>query len=510
MPDRIETKPIDLAGGLITSMGALEQAINAPGSAVRMVNFEPTLEGGYRRIRGFAKYSAEEVPGDGPILGVAVFGNGVLACRGADVYYGLGTTWTKINGDTAHTNADIYRFARYNFSGVEKIAFCDGQNRPATFDGTTYTSLSDAPQGAEMIAAFARRLWFSQDNILTFSAVTKDDDYTAASGAGVINVGDRITGLRPWRDQLIVFCQNRILRITGDSADNFSVRPVTDNMGCVHTDTIVEVGGDVVFWGPDGLRTLSGTDRIGDFNLSSISRVISRVAAELESDFPRLVAVPIRGSGQVRIFGYHPTFDPGAAKGIVGTLRLGSDDTLVQSQEGAGWEWGELLGMSVRVADSFYSDTGTEIIVFGNGSGYVFRMDVGTSFDGLPIHAVYQTPHLIFDDPNVRKVFRRLRVYLRATSAYDMRVALRLDNERPDVLQPGDDRLTSTEDGSALYDDPHTLYDVAVYGGEPVPYFDVPLVGSGFAGSFQFVSYTISTPFVLTSISVDVTHTSRK
>ena len=37
----------------------------------------------------------------------------------------------------------------------------------------------------------------------------------------------------------------------------------TENIGCVDGNTIQEIGGDLVFLAPDGLRTVAGTARIG-------------------------------------------------------------------------------------------------------------------------------------------------------------------------------------------------------------------------------------------------------
>ena len=52
------------------------------------------------------------------------------------------------------------------------------------------------------------------------------------------------------------------------------LKSVTKNIGCVDGNTIQEIGGDLIFLAPDGLRTIAGTARIGDVELSSISRKI--------------------------------------------------------------------------------------------------------------------------------------------------------------------------------------------------------------------------------------------
>ena len=56
-----------------------------PGEALELENFEPDIEGGYRRINGFRKYVNQQVPQTSDsgekILMVANFADKVLAAR---------------------------------------------------------------------------------------------------------------------------------------------------------------------------------------------------------------------------------------------------------------------------------------------------------------------------------------------------------------------------------------------------------------------------------------------
>src|SRR6056300_100012 len=85
MPDNIRSFPAPCQGGLINNMDYLTQGAQVPGSAIRMINYEPALEGGYRRISGYEN-TYGEVPGESgtPVLGVAVYSevnDGIFACR---------------------------------------------------------------------------------------------------------------------------------------------------------------------------------------------------------------------------------------------------------------------------------------------------------------------------------------------------------------------------------------------------------------------------------------------
>ena len=73
--DQLQVQTVSCRGGLDTSRDVLSQGQEQPGSAVRLINYEPSLNGGYRRISGFTN-SYGTVPGTGKVLGVCV-ANGV-------------------------------------------------------------------------------------------------------------------------------------------------------------------------------------------------------------------------------------------------------------------------------------------------------------------------------------------------------------------------------------------------------------------------------------------------
>ena len=66
--DGWQTYPFEFRGGLISNLSPLQQGIQAPGSARLLKNFEPSVDGGYRRIEGYDKYSATPVPSYGEPL----------------------------------------------------------------------------------------------------------------------------------------------------------------------------------------------------------------------------------------------------------------------------------------------------------------------------------------------------------------------------------------------------------------------------------------------------------
>ena len=73
-------------------------------------------------------------------------------------------------------------------------------------------------------------------------------------------------------------------------------------MGCVATDSVIEIGGDLLFLSQDGLRPVTGTDKIGDVNLETVSKDIQSVFTDVvfDVDLDKLNAVVIRQKTQFR------------------------------------------------------------------------------------------------------------------------------------------------------------------------------------------------------------------
>ena len=85
MPDLSQTSPavFPLQGGLVLNKSTFAMQ---PGEAIELVNFEPDINGGYRRINGFAKYNTNVVPQTSAsteeVLLSCIFNDTIVATRG--------------------------------------------------------------------------------------------------------------------------------------------------------------------------------------------------------------------------------------------------------------------------------------------------------------------------------------------------------------------------------------------------------------------------------------------
>ena len=489
MADNLQTFKVISRGGLNTTGDVLSQGEEFPGSATKLLNYEPDLQGGYRRISGFAN-SYGTVTGTGSVLGVCVadgIHNGILAARkpssGSNyLHYWTGSSWTAITSSGSPTMVGVskVRFTRFELTGTPKIAITDGINPAAIYDGTNYVQITDssAPTDPTMSEVFASRLWLAGDPAkkasLYHSSAADETDFSS-TGAGEFNVGFDIVAIKVFRNILYVFGTNNIKRVVGNNAQDFVLESVTNNLGCLATDSVIEIGGDLLFLAPDGIRPIGGTAKIGDVNLETVSKKIHKTVQNTinTETLSGLSSVLIRSKSQFRYM-----FSGTSSVGILGALRE-------NPQGGFGFEFATLFGFSVTCADSGYIGT-TETIIHGDSTGKVYAQESGTSFAGSDVLSIYQTPYLYFQDPRQRKIFYDMSTYLRAEGAINVSLGIVYDFEDTDILNPANVTFsgagTAAVYGSAIFDT------TQVYDGNPSPVETAQFTGSGKSISFRFVA----------------------
>jgi len=339
------------------------------------------------------------------------------------------------------------RFIEYNFTGTKKLAIVDGVNAPALFDGSIFTALVDAPTdviSSTQVIAFKNHLFFGSLDLLTFTAPFLDTNFDAGDGAGNIRVGDNITGLSVFREQLIIFTEKSIFKLTGTSLSTFVLAPITLDIGCIDGDTIQEIGGDIMFLTEDGLRLLSATDRIGDFGLGVVSKTIQNVMTKFISSASIFSSVVLRSKSQYRVFAFNPNIIGSASKGIIGTQ--------FSPQGGEDMAWAEIRGMEVFAASSKVVDA-KETIVFSSNTGFLFKMEDGNSFDGSNIAAEYLSPFMPINDPRTRKAIYKVYLYTDPVGSVNFDFNLKFDYDELNSVQPESITFTNQTNAISFYGD---------------------------------------------------------
>ena len=414
----------------------------------------------------------------------------------------ISTGWTKI--DEARTSANPYTFTKYNFSGSDKIAIADGQNYAASYDGTTYTLLNGsigsgsgtAPTATESIFAFRNHMFFAKSSSeeLVFSAPFAENDFTPANGAGSIRVNDKIVGLMVFREKLFIFCKNSIYVLSGSSVTDFVVEPVTRDIGCLDKFSIQEVGGDLIYLAPDGLRTIAGTDKIDDVELGTISKAIQERVEEI--GFDNLTSVVVREKSQYRLFFPKTAGNENNQSGILGTMKQ-------DNQGQVGFQWADIVGLKPSSTDSEYIGQ-IEVVLHGAYDGFVYQQENGNTFAGTSMEALYRSADLIMGDAGIRKSMQRVITNYRSEGTVNARLLLRYDYDSSSTPQPA--AYTFNEGAAtAIYGVSKSTYGLAVYGEGGNPLTRQSVEGSGFAVAIKMNEDAGSYPFVLNGFQLEFT-----
>ena len=479
-------------GGLILNQTPFAQQ---PGTATELENFEPSVKGGYRRISGYIKWNNNIVPQDQastePVLLSAHYEGNVIAARGRKVYKG-GTTgsWTEI--DTGRTNAGRYTFFRYNLAGTDFIIWADGANHASKYDNTTVTDINgtNAPADPSIVTGFKDAIFFAGMSAtpqeVVFTSPFTDDDFSPANGAGSIKVDSTITGLIPFRDALYIFCEERIFKLVGNTIADFALQPVTRDIGCTNGFTIQEFAGDILFLGPDGLRTISATEKIGDVELGTISRVIQERFDGL-SDIDEFNSVIIPDKTQYRLFFSNANIDRDKTKGII----------CVRKTEN--YEFADLRGIRANSTDSVIYQ-GSSIVLHGDFDGYVYRQEQGNNFDGNTVTGKYRSPDMVMGDAGIRKRFQRVIINFAPEAAVNADLFIRYDYEQGNAPRPAAYPFLNTG-VLAVYGT--SLYGTATYGGNINPIIRQPIEGSGFAIALRVNDRGTSAPYSLKGFQLE-------
>lgn len=492
---------VRLGGGLVLDKDTFSIP---PGAALQLQNFEPDINGGYRRINGFTKFDSNQVDGStGTILGVHIYKDQAIVAKGTSVFKSTGSGYTSI--DTGRTSAGRYNFVNYNFDGTDKMLMVDGANLASVFNNSSVTdvSASGRPADPKFVEIFRSHAFYAgmsaSPQELIFSVPFDEDDFTTSSGAGSIKVDEPIVGIKVFRENLFVFCEDSIFKITGSSSSDFTVIPVTRAIGCVDGFSIQEISGDLIYLAPDGLRTIAGTERIGDVELGTISKQIQPRLDNIDTD--RISSVVVRNKSQYRLFFPDDTGTATSSPGLLGVIKAGVDG-------GVGWEYADLKGIRPACCTSGFIN-GTETILHGGYDGFVFKQETGSTFDGTNITAIYRGPDYTMGDAGIRKMMQRIIWNYDNEGAVNSNFRIRYDFNSSETPQPASYTLT-TGAAVAIYGNSASTYGTAVYGSSGTPLVRQSIEGGGFTVAVRLDDAAGAAPISLKGYQLEFTPGGRR
>jgi hypothetical protein len=490
-------------GGLVLNKDSFSYQ---PGESKVLTNFEPDVNGGYKKVLGTTKWNSNIVPqvsssGERVVMS-AIFGSVVLAARGGSIHRaatGSGSWTSTITG--LGTPTRNYEFRKFNFDGTDRIIICTGTSSPQLLTSAFSASVVNATGTANFkhVEIFKNHIFFAgkptAEQELSFMGPFQTNDFTTGNGGGTIKVDTDIVGLKVFRDALFIFGEDKIFKLTGTSSSDFAISPVTRKIGCIDGGSIQELGGDIIYLAPDGLRTVAGTERIGDVELGTISKQIQQRIDDITTD--NISSVVIRKKSQYRLF--YPTTSGGedSAKAIIAVIKVNTNTGQL------GYEYADMIGLKVSSTDSEFTG-GSETVVSGGYDGYVYIQESGNNFARAAtttnIKGRYRSPDLTMGDPGIRKNMQRVIANYTNEGTVDASLQLRYDFDANTTPQPAAVSI-GTGNIPALYNS--GIYATSVYGQSGIPLVRQHVVGSGFTVAVKVTDDSTNPPISLKGFELE-------
>ena len=506
-----QTYPIACKGGLDLTTNT-QELLQKPGWATRLVNFEPSTDGGYRRINGYIPLGSGRTPGTEltRIKGITWVDNKALVvCHEDAVYFSYdlvnfiqinvamdlagansgGMDFTEVTAATKLPRTSSYHYDFQLFrqgTGITLMGTSEGTS-PFWFQ-ITGTTLADSTYYYKELSLTSGTLTgathsekFKDQFVIAgmddapaeiyYSDILNPDDFEGAN-AGAIGFNDVVMGLKMFRESLYVFCRNSIHKVDGLSSGSPQRIPVTTKIGCIDGNSIQELAGDLVFLAPDGLRTLAATSRIGDVNIASLSATVASklriINRNIESYDVR--SETIKNKAQYRLFFKGKVGETVGAYSIIMYMSTNTQGSIAP-------EFSELTGFEIASIDNgFYK--GKERTITGDRSGNIWFHDEGNDFNGSLIYFLYETPFFAINDPGFRKNIHKVTTYLKIEGDASFNLALKYDYDSRAAYQPAPYPVGPLI-APALYGTSVYTNNNISYGTEKSPVVDTLTEGSG-------------------------------
>jgi hypothetical protein len=335
-----------------------------------------------------------------------------------------------------------FEFVNWNFggaSGTNRMYGCDGKSKAFEFDGTVLAPITtgmtaDTPLH---IRAHKNQLFLSFGSSVQHSGIGFPYSFTPVFGAAEIACGDTVTNFLsvPGSQSgaaLVIYTKNRTLILYGNDSSDWVLVPFSEEAGA-RAYTAQFIGRGVVL-DDQGIMALDTTQDFGNFSASALSQQIAPLIDSLEDDYTPTASCISRKKNQYRLFwtsgqAVYMTMQQGKVLGFT-SVTLPDAVSCMCSQEGA---------------------TGGEEIYFGSPDGFVYQMDVGTSFDGDPISWSASLAFNHFGSPRAIKSFHKavLEVTGKAYCEFSFTSSLAYDSVEFDQSDP---ETTGIELSSATWD----------------------------------------------------------
>lgn len=408
-----------------------------------------------------------------------------------------GTVRAKATG--AATAITLIKDGKYettvaNFGGGnafnKKLYGCDGKNRAFEFDGTTYVPIStgmtaDTPQH---IAFHKQHLFLAFDYSLQFSALGEPYQWSPLLGAGELAMNDTITNLLVMPgDQttgaLGVYTRSDTSVLYGTDSSNFQLSSYNTGTGAIPYSA--QTMDQAYVLDDRGVMSLATSLAYGNFAPAALTmnlRPFMQVRRTLAT-----ASLVNREKSQYRIF-----FSDGS--GLYVTVLNGKFLGAMPVQ----------FSHPVTCAVEGEKPDGSETSFFGSTNGFVYRLDIGTSFDGGVIPANFNLVINSLKSPRVLKRYRKASIEMTGESYAEFAFGYDLGYRSALIDQPLDQEVVNSLRTGAYWDG--FVWDNFVWDGADVSPAEVEVNGTAENIAVRFTSVSnLYQPFTVNSVILHYT-----
>ncbi len=360
-----------------------------------------------------------------------------------------------------------FTFSKGNFSGqsiTRRIYGADGVNQAFEFDGDVLAPIVSglSPDNPKFILIHKGFLFLTKDSSLIYSGADLPYRFSAVDGGGEIATGDDITGLitlpgSQTTATLCVYMRSNTSFLYGTDPTTFNY--VTFNTGIGALPYTCQNLADTFALDNLGVVTLKTTLNYGNFLPSTLTK---NLYPFINNERSKVTCSSLmRSKSQYRLFfsdGY------GLYLTSVNQQYLGAMPVLFPNP--------------VNCVDEDDTSNFGMVSYFGSndGQGYVYQLDMGTSFDGANIDAHISLAWDAINSPRILKRFRAASIEMQGSTYAQINFGYLLGYASLLIGQPANVNYASGFSGAPLWDS--FVWDNFIWDGQTLAPTDVDMTGT--------------------------------
>lgn len=335
---------------------------------------------------------------DGSATGTMVLDDVVGDFVAEDVNVGLNLSVATIDQPEAASfppggryEFDIFNF--YGTVGTERAYGANGVGKAFEYDGASIIPITTGMPGGDtpfLVAAHKNHLFLGfQKGSLQHSDLGEPRSFTARLGASELGMGHELTGIIPNATAtLLITTDTSLAVLTGNDSSDWLLEGLSDEAGAkAHSAQRI---GQIIYLDERGVRSVAATQTYGNFKLGTYTSLISKeLDAKRRRGAQPVGSCVVKSKDQYLLF-----FNDGTGVSIYFGRK---------NPEAMLFEYPFVVSCGPYVAEV----DGVERVFVGAEDGYVYELNVGTSFDGEEIEAYIQLPFGHQGGPRVIKRYHK-------------------------------------------------------------------------------------------------------